>query len=70
MIVQNWWSGAYQVERACDCAKGNRSAECAPGWHMVDSPDSIEAARLDAQTCRQEFGVRYRVVEAKTGKEV
>lgn len=70
MIVRNWWSGAFQVERACDCAKGARSAECATGWHMVDSHDSIAAAHQDAQDCRREFGFLYRVVEAKTGKEV
>lgn len=70
MNVHNWWSGAYQVERACDCPKETRSAECATGWHMVDSHDSIEAARQDAQTCRREFGFIYRVVDSKTGKQV
>ena len=70
MNVHNWWSGTFQVERACDCAKGNRSAECATGWHMVDSHDSIEAARKDAQDYRREFGFIYRVVDSKTGKQV
>ena len=70
MIVHNWWSGAYQVERACDCAKESRTWECHAGWHMVNSFESLDEARADAQNNRTEYGFLYRVVEAKTGKEV
>lgn len=70
MTVHNWWSGAFGVERACDCEKSRRTADCQSGWHLVDSHATLAAAQADAEKCRADYGFAYRVVEMKTGKSV
>lgn len=60
-----WDKRRFAVERKCTCT--SRSAECALGWHMVDSHDTRGEALTDAFTLGFDA---YRVVDVQTGQQV
>lgn len=62
--TSQWWASKYGLERACDCRKGNRGAECADGWHLVGSSDDLEEVRREVRQLAP-HGI-YRTIEIST----
>lgn len=59
-----WDKARFAVERRCTCRPGDRSAECAQGWHRVDGY-STEAAALRAAKKDDFGGAESRVVDTE-----
>jgi hypothetical protein len=65
-----WDDQRFGVERECTCRRGDRSAECRRGWHLVDTESGRGAAIRSATDLACGAAASYRVVDVITDEVV
>jgi hypothetical protein len=63
-----WDQRPFGVERACTCLPGQRSPDCASGFHLVEGFYEAHYAINEALMLTRDMGVPYRAVVVATGE--